>query len=205
MPTAIRTTLMQVADTDGDLIALDRFDGDGPARFYVTLSSRGSSIIPTQAQSVKVEPKELVELGKHLLAQGRRELKQELVAGVSETTLMITDEDGDILTCEVYTPGADPEYHDVLLAGVSADRSRVIPVAMDQSALMEIGQYFVTTGDGARGLEGLPFRYNPVCETEGCCGEEICGVCTCCTRGHCSYELIVEGPVSVTVTPPPAP
>lgn len=148
-PDVTRTTIMQVSDNDGDLIALDRFDGDGPSRFYVTLSSRGS-IFPTQAQPVKVEPAELVELGNHLLAQGRRELKRELLKGVPESTLVFTDPDGDSLSCEVYTPGADPEYHDVLLAAVSANRSKVIPIALDQTMLMEIGQYFVTTGEGAR-------------------------------------------------------
>lgn len=144
-----RTTIMKVTDKDGDMITLDRFDGDGPSRFYVTLSCRGS-IFPTQAQPVKVEPAELVVLGNHLLAQGRRELKRELLEGVPESTIMITDLDGDSLSCEVYVPGADPEYHDVLLAAVSANRSKVIPIALDQTMLMEIGQYFVTTGEGAR-------------------------------------------------------
>lgn len=50
----------------------------------------------------------------------------------------------------------------------------------------------------------VALEHELVCDTEGCCGEEICGSCTCCDRGHCSYELIVEGPVAVTFTPPPA-
>lgn len=148
-PDVTRTTIMKVTDRDGDQIALDRFDGDGPSRLYVTLSSRGS-IFPTKAQAVKVEPAELIALGNQLLQFGRREIKKAAREYEPLTTLEITDADGDILACEVYVPGADPEYHDVLLAAVSANRSKVIPIALDQTMLMEIGQYFVTTGEGAR-------------------------------------------------------
>lgn len=146
--TAIRTTIMQVTDKDGDMVALDRFSGDGPSRFYVTLSSTGG-VLPSRAQPVKVELEELVTLGNHLLGHGRRERKPETEEGVPENTVQITDIDGDMLACEVYAPGADPEYPDVYLTAVSADCSRVVPVELSQSALMEIGQFFVTVGSGA--------------------------------------------------------
>lgn len=32
------------------------------------------------------------------------------------------------------------------------------------------------------------------CTTAGCCGEAICEICPCCSRGHCSYEVIVGDP-----------
>lgn len=30
------------------------------------------------------------------------------------------------------------------------------------------------------------------CTNEGCCGDGICEICPCCTRGYCSTEYLVE-------------